>query len=242
MDYKILTVGDSAVSIEFGKSIDPKICKTARAARMKLEQEKLKGVTELVQTYCSVMVHYNPLITGYDRLCRMIHAHLKTVDLGMFGNEKFIMDIPVCYGGIFGPDMETVCEHTGLTEEEVIRLHSEPDYQIYMMGFLPGFVYLGGMNPKLETPRLMTPRQRLEAGSVGIAAKQTGMYPLPSPGGWQIIGRTPLKLYDHDRDEPILYNSGDYLHYVPISEAEFYRIRELVEKDEYEYKWRREEA
>lgn len=240
MDYRILTSGDSAVTLEFGRSIDPEITLYARAVRKQIENAAIPGVTELVQTYCSVMVHYNPLVVRYDALCETLNNLLQHVDMSQGASIKRIMDIPVCYGGSFGPDMKNVCEHTGLTEEEVIRLHSEPHYQIYMMGFLPGFVYLGGMNEKLETPRLATPRERLEAGSVGIAGKQTGMYPLASPGGWQIIGRTPIKPYDHEREKPILYESGEYIRFVPINEEKFYEIKKRVENNEYEYKWREE--
>ncbi|MCQ2501467.1 MAG: 5-oxoprolinase subunit PxpB [Lachnospiraceae bacterium] len=240
MDYRILTAGDSAVSIEFGNSIDPLICTTARAARMKIEGARIKGITELIQTYCCVMVQYDPRVILYDDLCEKLHSLMADVDLSAVAGEKVIMEIPVCYGGEYGPDMENVCSHTGLSEADVIRLHSEPDYQIYMMGFLPGFVYLGGMNEVLETPRLKSPREKLDAGAVGIAGKQTGMYPMESPGGWQIIGRTPLKLYDPDRETPILYESGEYLKFVPISEEKYNEIKKLVDLNEYVYEKRKE--
>lgn len=240
MEYRILTAGDSAVSLEFGDRIDPVICTTARAARIKIADARIKGVTELIQTYCCVMVQYDPRVILYDELCEKLKELMADVDLNAVAGEKVIMDIPVCYGGEYGPDMENVCNHTGLSEEEVIRLHSEPDYQIYMMGFLPGFVYLGGMNESLETPRLKSPREKLDAGAVGIAGKQTGMYPMESPGGWQIIGRTPLKLYDPDRETPILYESGEYLKFVPISEERFKEIEKLVAANEYVYEKRKE--
>ena len=132
-----------------------------------------------------------------------------------------VVEIPVCYGGSYGEDLKDVAAHAGLTEEEVIKLHSSVDYNIYMLGFLPGFPYLGGLDPKLFTPRLDNPRTKIPEGSVGIGGEQTGIYPLESPGGWRLIGRTPLKLYDPDREQPFLYQAGDYIRFVPITAEEY---------------------
>ncbi|NLG86950.1 MAG: 5-oxoprolinase subunit PxpB, partial [Firmicutes bacterium] len=136
--------------------------------------------------------------------------------------------IPVCYGGKFGPDLDYVCEHTGLSAEEVIQLHTGTDYLIYMLGFTPGFSYLGGMDERLATPRLKTPRTHIPAGSTGIAGKQTGIYPIDSPGGWQLIGRTPLKLYDPFRDPPVLLKAGNYVRFTAITEDEYEEIAAQV--------------
>jgi KipI family sensor histidine kinase inhibitor len=135
------------------------------------------------------------------------------------------IEIPVCYGGDFGPDIEFVAQTHDLTVEEVIRIHSEPEYPIYMIGFTPGFPFLGGLPEKLHTPRLETPRTVVPAGSVGIANAQTGIYPIDSPGGWQLIGKTPLKLFDLQRSNPILLKAGDALKFKPITIYEYHRLK-----------------
>ena len=139
-------------------------------------------------------------------------------------SEPEVIEIPVYYGGTCGPDLAFVAEHAGVSEEDAIALHSRVEYPIYMIGFAPGFCYLGGLDERLITPRLETPRTMVEAGSVGIANAQTGMYPSASPGGWQLIGRTPLRLFAPEREKPFLYQPGDRIRFVPISEDEYRQI------------------
>ena len=147
-----------------------------------------------------------------------------------------VLEIPVLYGGEMGPDLPFVAENAGLSEEEVIRIHSGTEYLIYMLGFTPGFTYLGGMSDKIATPRLQQPRVKIPAGSVGIAGSQTGIYPIDSPGGWQLIGRTPLKMYDPNRETPILPEAGQYMKFYPIDQAEYDRILKAVEEGRYQLK------
>ena len=241
MNYRILPVGDSALTIVFGNSIDPETSRIVRIARKYLTDKEIRGVSEYVQTYATLMVHYRPVEVSYDELAARIDLELSHMNTKSGRRKKKTIVIPVCYGGDFGPDLQTVCDHAGLSREEVIRRHSGTDYLIYMLGFMPGVVYLGGMDLSISTPRLKNPRQRIEKGSVGIAADQTGIYPLVSPGGWQIIGRTPLNLYDHEREKPILYEAGEFIRFVPITEEQFSSIREEVENGTYVYQWIREE-
>jgi KipI family sensor histidine kinase inhibitor len=172
---------------------------------------------ELIPAYRSVLVLYDPAVILFHELLehlQMREAHLTTTDLP----EPRVIEIPVQYGGESGPDLESVARHTHCSAAEVIALHSGREYLVYMLGFTPGFCYLGGMDERLETPRLAEPRTHIPAGSVGIAGKQTGVYPINSPGGWQIIGRTPLHLFDPHRDPPVLVQAGDMVRFVPMNE------------------------
>ena len=148
--------------------------------------------------------------------------------------RKKVYEIPVCYGGEYGPDIQNIADHAGLSVEEVIDIHTSRDYLIYMLGFLPGFTYLGGLDERIHTPRLANPRIKIAAGSVGIGGSQTGIYPMDSPGGWQLMGLTPVKTYDPEREIPILVEAGDYIRFVRIDEDEFKRIKELVDRGEYQ--------
>ena len=219
--------GDRGLLVEYGGSIDPKINEKVRAMSIALEREMPEGVVEVIPTYRSLLIVYDPEKTRPTRLEKVLETTEQRLGDIRIPPPK-VVEIPVCYGGEFGPDIEHVAETHGLTVEEVIQIHSEPEYRIYMVGFTPGFPFLGGLSEKLHTPRLESPRTKVPRGSVGIANNQTGVYPIASPGGWQLIGRTPLKLFAPERENPILYQAGDFLRFKPISMAE-YRKREKEE-------------
>ncbi|MGM9539562.1 5-oxoprolinase subunit PxpB [Anaerovibrio sp.] len=221
---RFLVLGDSAVSVEFGQEIKIEINRKVMALQGCVERAvadgALSGIVETVPTYCSLMIVYDPLVLGYDELVEKLAAIIGSIRLAGEG-EKQVVEIPVVYGGEYGPDLEEVAAAHGMTAEEVIRLHAAPEYPVYMLGFVAGFPYLGGMDERLATPRKKSPRLRIAAGSVGIAGGQTGIYSVESPGGWQIIGRTPLKLYDAESENPVLLSAGSYVKFKPVSEAEY---------------------
>lgn len=233
---RILPAGDLAIVVEFGNEISTACNDRVRQLNQCLRKNEVKGVIETVPTFRSLLVYYDPLIITYKKLCKYIQSVSK--DTGEIkAKTNKIIEIPVCYGGKYGEDLADVAKHVGLSEAEVIRIHSGVDYLIFMLGFLPGFPYLGGLDKRLETPRLSNPRTSIPAGSVGIGGEQTGIYPMVSPGGWRLIGKTPLKLYDSERENPTLYQAGDYIHFQPIEEIEFIRIEELVKNGQYQCKF-----
>jgi KipI family sensor histidine kinase inhibitor len=230
---RILTEGDSSLLVEFGKEISPDINRKITAAVQLLKEQHIEGVVDLIPAFCSLLINYDPRVISFEEIRERVQAIIK-LDARAGEQRKRIYEIPVCYGGAYGPDIANIAKHARLTEEEVIQIHSSRDYLIYMLGFLPGFCYLGGLDERIHTPRLANPRVKINAGSVGIGGSQTGIYPLDSPGGWQLMGMTPVKTYDPARETPILVEAGDYIRFVPIDEAEFQRIKELVDRGEYQ--------
>ncbi len=191
-----------------------------------LAQKEISGIEECVPTYRSLLIRYNPLKISYEELVFQIRDLENSIPQTVFKEERVKKKvIPVVYGGKYGPDLKNVAETHGLTEEEVIHIHSAKPYRVYMIGFVAGFPYLGVVDDTIATPRLKTPRIRVPAGSVGIAEKQTGIYPCEAPGGWQIIGRTPLKLFDPFKQPPTLLKPGDTVKFKPITEREFEKLK-----------------
>ena len=232
-DIRILTAGDSALLIEFGKEINPETNRKITALVQLMREQHIEGIVDVIPAFCSLLINYDPRVLSYEELKERME-HLLKMETKTEATRKRIFEIPVCYGGEYGPDIENIAEHAGLSVEAVIKIHSSKDYLIYMLGFLPGFTYLGGLDERIHTPRLASPRLKIRAGSVGIGGSQTGIYPLDSPGGWQLMGMTPVRTYDPERQTPILVEAGDYIRFIPIDEEEFLRIQELVEKGEYQ--------
>ncbi|MDY6986174.1 MAG: 5-oxoprolinase subunit PxpB [Candidatus Thermoplasmatota archaeon] len=214
---KFLKAGDSALIIELGNEINER-CNEKVVALAK-ELKSVEGVLEIVPAYRSLLVYYDPSIIEFDDLKDKSEERLKRTKASIAKGKTF--EVPVCYGGEFGPDLGFVARHNGLSDEEVIEIHCSGDYRVYMLGFLPGFPYLGGMDERIAALRLEKPRTKIAAGSVGIAGKQTGIYPVESPGGWRIIGRTPLSLYNPEAEDPVPIRAGDTIRFKRISEKEF---------------------
>ncbi len=232
-NIRILTAGDSSLLIEFGKIISPDINRKIAATVQLIKAQQTPGVVDIIPAFCSLLINYDPRVISYEEIRDRMQTILK-IDVKADAARKKIYEIPVCYGGEFGPDLDNIAQHAGLSPGEVIQIHSSRDYLIYMLGFLPGFCYLGGLDERIHTPRLANPRLKISAGSVGIGGSQTGIYPLDSPGGWQLMGMTPVKTYDPQREVPILVEAGDYIRFIPIDKDEFYRIKELVQSGQYQ--------
>jgi len=233
----IRPLGDSALVIQLGDGISPATHERVKNLSNLLEKEPFTGLIESVPSYNSLTIYYNPVAVYYSSSDNELSNPYKKVSafilalLDKLGTSKIseqrLITIPVLYGGEFGPDLEYVANYHGLSVEEVIQIHSSNDYLVYMIGFAPGFPFMGGMDERIATPRKDSPRLAITPGSVGIAGKQTGIYPLETPGGWQIIGRTPLDLFLPELSPPTLLQSGDRIRYVPITLEEYAAYKEM---------------
>ena len=228
---RFLPAGDRAVTVEIADAISPEINARVRRLALALERQGIEGLVDLVPAYRSLLVYYDPLrIDLPDLQARILNlSELEEVPLP----PSRVVQIPTRYGGDHGPDMAFVARHTGLSPDEVAAIHASSDYLVYMVGFNTAFPYLGGMSAKIEAPRLETPRTRVPAGSVAIAQRQTGIYPIESPGGWQLIGRSPVRLFDPNREPPLAVGAGDYLRFVQIDEEGYREIEEQVRAGAY---------
>jgi len=222
MTYRIVPAGDSALIVEFDERIDPDVNARTIACADAIEAAGVAGVRDVVPTYRSVAVYFDPLHTDGDALTACLEREAAT-SAKAAGSAGTPVRIPVCYGGELGPDLAGVASFAGLPETDVVAVHAGATYRVFMLGFVPGFAYLGIVDPRIAMPRRATPRVRVPAGSVGIAGAQTGVYSGVTPGGWQLIGRTPVKPFDPARDEPFLMKAGDTVQFYPIERAEFDR-------------------
>ncbi len=233
MKTEKVAAGDRALFLNFANRISPQINRKVHLLASFIEKEKGEGILEMVPTYRSLCIYYDPLRLTLKDLKTKISQIEHELERAKKTPPARVLEIPVVYGGEYGPDLGFVAGSLGLSEEEVIHIHSGRDYLIYMCGFSPGFSYLGSLDKRIATPRLETPRIRVPAGSVGIAEGQTGIYPLESAGGWRLIGRTPLKLFHPYKDPPIPFMPGDYFRFIPISEEEYQKILGEVRRGDY---------
>jgi inhibitor of KinA len=239
MKITFYPLGEAAVKCCFHEDISTALTNKIQSFCQKLHHNHA-GITEWVPAYDSVAVYYDPWKLSYEEITNVLQPIANEIDVN-HQKTNTVITIPTVYGSDYGPDLENLAAANNLSTKEVIDLHTKRHYLINMIGFLPGFPYLSGIDERLAMPRLENPRKSVPAGSVGIAESQTGIYPLASPGGWNIIGRTPLKLFDAEKEEPFLFEQGDYLQFTSITEDEFKRIQREIEDGTYELE-RREES
>ena len=215
-NFQMYPSGDSCLVVEFEKTIDPLVNGRCVSLAGRMRAASRHGVRDVVPTYQTVAVYFDPLVTDTPALREEL-SWLAATSVAQQTEEAVPIEVPVRYGGAFGPDLADVAHSTGCSEDEVIELHTRPTYHVYMLGFLPGFAYMGRVDPRLEVARLPTPRLRVPAGSVGIAGAQTGIYPVDAPGGWRLIGHTTARPFDPARKEPFLFAPGDRVTFVAVS-------------------------
>jgi inhibitor of KinA len=233
-EFRMLPAGEQGLVVEFGDSVDAAINARVHQIARRLLKRLPGKLLEVVPTYRSFMVYFNPLLISREEIAAVVEETIAAVGPGVNQNiDARVVHIPVCYGGEYGPDLQYVARHNRLTSDEVIQIHTSTPYLVYMLGFTPGFPYLGGMSERIATPRLEQPRTAIPAGSVGIAGNQTGFYPVESPGGWQLIGRTPVKAFHPQSSNPFLFDAGDYLQFIAITPSEYLEIQQRVQSGNY---------
>jgi inhibitor of KinA len=232
MTVRFLSAGDRALVVEFGDRVDRQLSNEVLRLDTSLRSSALPGVVETVPTFRSLMVYYDPLVTSRVDLEHALVGRLdRRLALRTAATRWWV---PVCYEGEFAPDLAEVARLTGLSPGNVAALHSAQSYHVYMLGFLPGFPYMGDLPPQLALPRRADPRLRVPAGSVSIATTLTAIYPYESPGCWHLIGTTPIRLFDPSRSRPALFAPGDMVQFEPIDPASFASIRKAVDSGNYE--------
>ena len=236
LEPRILICGEDALVVEFGNGIDPVTNDRVYALAAAVEAAKNKSVVELIPTYRSLLVQYDLELSSVADMAVFLNDMIARSAVSTDAHDntpRRIYELPVAYGGEHGEDLHDVADHAGITPDEVVAIHSGTDYRVYMLGFAPGFPYLGGMDERIATPRLASPRVRVPAGSVGIAETQTGVYPMASPGGWRLIGNTPVSLFDPKAHPPVPFLPGSFIRFVPVSSEETKRIANQVAEGTY---------
>jgi len=230
--FRLAPLGDSAITVEFGDEIDPTINARAVAFAQAVVAQRWTGIVDVVPTYRSVTIYYDALQWKSAALANKLKTLPQRVPDDT-ESQGTLHEIPVLYGGEYGPDLSDVAAFARLSSDQTVTLHASIRYRVYMLGFSPGFPYLGLIPERLAMPRLATPRAKVPAGSVGIADRQTGIYPTTTPGGWRLIGRTPIRLYHKTGESPFLLKPGDVVQFKPIDQAEFDRLSHEVSRDDY---------
>jgi len=216
-DFEIVRAGDAALIVKFSERIDPSINARAVALASRLRDVAQPGIRDVVPAFRSVAVYFDPLQTDHVRLLDQLRQ-LASVRDGDSSPQKDPIQVPVKYGGLLGPDLGEVARFAGTSEDEVVRLHTGATYRVFMLGFVPGFAYMGTVDPRIAAPRRQTPRVSVPPGAVGIASGQTGIYPIETPGGWQLIGRTTVRPFNLARLEPCLFKPGDTVRFIAVDE------------------------
>ena len=226
-EWEVFHDGDSALVLALPSRLDPAINARCVAVAEALRRRRVRGVRDVVEAFATVTVHFDPLACDGDALAgalRELVAEAASTARRDADGPREAIRLPVCYGGARGPDLAAVARFARCSETEVIERHCRAGYRVYMLGFQPGFAYLGAVDPRIAAPRRAVPRVHVPAGSVGIAARQTGVYPVASPGGWQLIGQTPVRIFDMARSDPFLLAAGDLVRFEPMDEASYDRL------------------
>lgn len=229
---RLLPAGDTAVSVELGDEITEAVNTRVRALEFLIQTERVQGVLETVPSFRALLVYYDPSLVGYDALCARLESLAERATTAALPASR-VVELPCCYEPELGLDVDAAAERLAMSRDELVGLHAGVEYLVYFIGFTPGLPYMGGMPDRIKLPRLETPRVKVPVGSVGIGGPQCCIYPIESPGGYWLLGRTPVRLYDPAASEPILLRPGDRVAFRPVSRAEYDEVAGAVEAGRY---------
>ena len=235
MEAKFLISGDSAISIQMGSEISLEVNQLVRMLFLELTKNPVEGIVEMVPTYASLMVHYRPEKILFEQLKEEIEKRIEQMNQTE-ESSHIVKEIPICYGGEFGPDIKDCADYEGVSEEEFIRMHSGHEYYTYMLGFAPGHAYMARFEEAFHFKRRDSPRVRIPGQSIVVQLNLSNLIPFDQPCGWNIIGATPLTICDYSKEDPFLVHAGEWVRYMPVSEREYKKIKEDVRKGTYRLK------